>query len=289
MVCLLCITALPSLFANTLHQTSAVPQRVVVLNWDILENVLALGIVPVGAANVSGYRQWVKKPIAPHSIEDIGTRSEPNLEKIAQLKPDVILAASPQQDLISILEQIAPVIYMPNFSKNQNAAPVAIEHFQTLAKLFDVEPLAQQQLNALNQKLLELKQTLANKYPTPPKVQVIRFASPTSVFLYTENASTTYIVKKLGLNPPINVAPHQWGIKQVRINRLNEIDNGYVLYMLPFPDVKKLEESALWNAFSFVKRHQVNSVSAVWNYGGVKSLEYMAQAITDSLIELAPH
>lgn len=67
-----------------------VPQRVVVLNWDILEQVLALDIEPIAAPNLPGYRQWVVNPYAPESIEDIGTRAEPNLEKIASLKPDEI-------------------------------------------------------------------------------------------------------------------------------------------------------------------------------------------------------
>ncbi|MCV5222556.1 iron-siderophore ABC transporter substrate-binding protein, partial [Escherichia coli] len=54
-----------------------VPQRDVVLNWDILEQVLALDIEPIAAPNLPGYRQWVVNPYAPESIEDIGTRAEP--------------------------------------------------------------------------------------------------------------------------------------------------------------------------------------------------------------------
>lgn len=83
-------------------------------------------------------------PYAPESIEDIGTRAEPNLEKIASLKPDVILAASPQQDLIPLLRQIAPVVYLPNFSQNEAAAQTAIKHFRTLGALFDKQELAEQ-------------------------------------------------------------------------------------------------------------------------------------------------
>lgn len=59
--------------------------------------------------------QWVVQPEVPNSVQDIGTRTEPNLEKIAALKPDVILAAGPQQDLLATLGRIAPVVYLPNF------------------------------------------------------------------------------------------------------------------------------------------------------------------------------
>ncbi len=125
------------------------PQRVVALNWDVLEQVLALEIKPIAAPNLAGYRQWVVNPYAPETIEDIGTRAEPNLEKIASLNPDVIIAASPQQDLIPLLKQIAPVVYLPNFSENEQAAETAIRHFRTLGKLFDKQHLVEEKLTRL--------------------------------------------------------------------------------------------------------------------------------------------
>ena len=35
-----------------------------------------------------------------------------------------------------------------------------------------------------------------------------------------------------------------------------------------------------------VEKGHVNSVRSVWNYGGAMSLLYLAEAITDSLLEL---
>lgn len=58
------------------HSFEQAPQRVVALNWDILEQVLALNVEPIAAPNLPGYRQWVVNPTAPESIEDIGTRAD---------------------------------------------------------------------------------------------------------------------------------------------------------------------------------------------------------------------
>uniref|UniRef100_UPI00356B75CD iron-siderophore ABC transporter substrate-binding protein n=1 Tax=Vibrio parahaemolyticus TaxID=670 RepID=UPI00356B75CD len=265
-----------------------VPQRVVVLNWDILEQVLALDIEPIAAPNLPGYRQWVVNPYAPESIEDIGTRAEPNLEKIASLKPDVILAASPQQDLIPLLRQIAPVVYLPNFSQNEAAAQTAIKHFRTLGALFDKQELAEQKLAKLNDSFKQLRDKIRQHYSAPLDVLVMRFSTPNSVLLPTENSTTDYVVEQLGLTNPIKVSARAWGIKQDRINRLQNLEQSYVLYVQPFPQESKLNSSPLWQAMPFVKKQRVNSVRAVWAYGGAMSLQYMAEAITDSLIELAP-
>uniref|UniRef100_UPI00356B682A iron-siderophore ABC transporter substrate-binding protein n=1 Tax=Vibrio parahaemolyticus TaxID=670 RepID=UPI00356B682A len=265
-----------------------VPQRVVVLNWDILEQVLALDIEPIAAPNLPGYRQWVVNPYAPESIEDIGTRAEPNLEKIASLKPDVILAASPQQDLIPLLRQIAPVVYLPNFSQNEAAAQTAIKHFRTLGALFDKQELAEQKLAKLNDSFKQLRDKIRQHYSAPLDVLVMRFSTPNSVLLSTENSTTDYVVEQLGLTNPIKVSARAWGIKQDRINRLQNLEQSFVLYVQPFPQESKLNSSTLWQAMPFVKKQRVNSVRAVWAYGGAMSLQYMAEAITDSLIELAP-
>lgn len=274
--------------ANATDTHKAIPQRVVVLDWDLLEQILTLDIIPVGATEIDGYNQWVVHPKAPDIIAEVGTRAEPNLEKIAQLHPDIILASSSQQDLLPILKTIAPVVYLPNFSRHDNAANVAIDHFKTLAELFDKQALANKKLAEMDATFAQLKIQLQQAFTSLPKVEVIRFSTLTSVFLYTENSTTQYVLNKLGLSSEIVLPPQSWGIEQQRINKLQSITQGYVLYMLPFPDEKKLQSSVLWQAMPFVRNGHFHCVEPVWNYGGVTSLTLMAKAITNSLLAVAP-
>lgn len=264
------------------------PQRVVVLNWDLLEQVLALDIMPLAAPNVAGYQQWVVNPTAPSSIEEIGTRAEPNLEKIARLKPDVIIAASPQKDLIPILERIAPVIYLENFGQQDNAALVAIDHFKVLATLFGKETLAQQKLQHMTFAFEQLRQKIKDKFSASPDVVALRFSTLNSVFLCTENSTTQYVLTQLGLTNPLPYPAKAWGVTQQRINSLQHIKQGYVLYILPFPEENKLAKSVLWQALLFVQQGHVRSVRSIWSYGGAMSLLYMAEAMTNSLLAMAP-
>lgn len=264
------------------------PQRVVVLNWDLLEQVLELDVTPIAAPNLSGYREWVVKPAIPAPVEDIGTRAEPNLERLAALKPDVIIAASPQKDLLTSLETIAPVVYLPNFSAEDNSAEAAISHFVTLAKLLDKEALAQAKLNQMDAEFARLKQSIEHVFPEMPKVLPLRFSNPTTVFLFTQNSTTDYVVKKLGLTNAMPQPAAQWGITQQRFQILQHADDAYVFYILPFPQMSKLSNSVLWKAMPFVRAGRVAPMEAVWSYGGAMSMQYTARALTRSLLDIAP-
>jgi iron complex transport system substrate-binding protein len=265
------------------------PQRVVVLNWDLLEQVLELDITPVGAPNLPSYTEWVSQPAIPAGVEDIGTRAEPNLDKISALKPDVIIAASPQKDLIPTLERIAPVVYLSNYGQQDQSAQVAIEQFKTLAVLFGKQELAQQKLDAMSERFKQLSTSLHQAFGEElPSVVAMRFASNTSVFLYGDNSGTQYVIEQLGLKAALPQPATPWGIVQKRLNELQNVKDGYVLYILPFPEQEKLNKSMLWKAMPFVRSGKVNAVRTVWSYGGAMSLLYTAEALTDSLLEVAP-
>lgn len=62
------------------HVFQTIPQRPAVLQWDLLENLVGLGVKPAGACDISSWDTWVREPALPAGIEDLGTRAEPNLE-----------------------------------------------------------------------------------------------------------------------------------------------------------------------------------------------------------------
>lgn len=62
------------------HQLDSHPKRIVALNWDLAEQLLELGVTPVGVPNIKDYTTWVVKPTIPESVQDLGTRAEPNMQ-----------------------------------------------------------------------------------------------------------------------------------------------------------------------------------------------------------------
>ena len=66
------------------------PKKVVALDWALTETVLSLGVELEGIADAKGYQQWVVKPELNSNVTDVGSRREPNLELLTELKPDVL-------------------------------------------------------------------------------------------------------------------------------------------------------------------------------------------------------
>ena len=69
-----------------------------------------LGMAPVGAADMKGYDTWVAAP-RPKGMKDVGSRQSPSMERIAALKPDLIVVPDYRSTKnLSQLKRIAPVL-----------------------------------------------------------------------------------------------------------------------------------------------------------------------------------
>ena len=87
----------------------AAAKRVVAIEWDTVENLHMLGMAPVGAADMKGYDTWVAAP-RPRGMKDVGSRQSPSIERIAALKPDLIVVPDYRstKNLVAAQEDRAP-------------------------------------------------------------------------------------------------------------------------------------------------------------------------------------
>lgn len=106
----------------------AKPQRVVALGWGDAEDALQLGVQPVGASDWlafggEGVGPWLKGAYtkAPEIIATL----EPSYEKIAALKPDLILDVKSSGDAARYqrLSSIAPTIGVPKGGDSYLVSP----------------------------------------------------------------------------------------------------------------------------------------------------------------------
>ena len=101
-------------------EVKAEPKRVVTLGLSDQDVVLALGTKPVGAIDwfketPYGKWPWTQSLWGSTPPEVVGERDEYNMEKIAGLKPDLILAqySGMKQEQYDTLSKIAPVVAQP--------------------------------------------------------------------------------------------------------------------------------------------------------------------------------
>lgn len=270
------------------HRFSQPPQRVVTLNWALAEQLIELEAPLIAIADTVGYQQWVAKPALPANVEDLGARAEPNLEKMARLKPDLIIVANLSLAQVNRLEAIAPVLNFNAFSLDHDNPLQAINNFRVLAKLFAKQELAEQKLAAMQQLFKQLKKQLNQAFiGEVPKVSSVRFANTSSVYIYGDNSMSQYALTQLGITPAIHIEKTQWGLAQKRVLQLSKIQDGALLYFEPFTQWQQLQESRLWQAMPVVRNNRVGAVAATWSYGGAMSLKYLAQAMASALFTIA--
>ncbi|OME77484.1 ABC transporter substrate-binding protein [Paenibacillus sp. FSL A5-0031] len=157
------------------------PAKIVVLTTQGTETLLALGIKPVGAV-----QSWIGDPWYDHikdqmeGIEVIGDETQPNLELIANLQPDLILGTKVRQEAIyDQLNAIAPTVLTENLGDSM------IENFELYAKALNVEEKGQQVLADYNKLIEEASARLGDK--TKLEVSLARFQAGKARTYYKQN------------------------------------------------------------------------------------------------------
>ncbi|WP_143167858.1 ABC transporter substrate-binding protein [Chroogloeocystis siderophila] len=129
------------------------PQRVVTIDPFSLENVLAFGIQPVGVAASSDWledRDYLRDSLL--NIETVGDFTQPSLEKILTLKPDLILGLTEDKKIYSQLMQIAPTILF-DFASSGQWKDILMHNAETLG----MTDVANQLMMAYSEALLKVE------------------------------------------------------------------------------------------------------------------------------------
>jgi iron complex transport system substrate-binding protein len=105
----------------------AEPQRVVVIATGQTDAILTLGVLPAAVAYGDGadlIPAYVRDAFPQYAAQldampSVGHRQSPNLESLAALQPDLIMAnAAASQDLYPVLSQIAPTVLVQGTGVN---------------------------------------------------------------------------------------------------------------------------------------------------------------------------
>ncbi|WP_417164095.1 ABC transporter substrate-binding protein [Streptococcus sp.] len=114
------------------------PKRIVILDNLYGEILNPLDITPVGAttgqADSQEFSTLFKKQYKDAKVVSVGWQGNPDLDKIAELKPDLILMTGEQEDLYEELSEIAPTVgYQINTDENWDYHETSLK----VAEIFD--------------------------------------------------------------------------------------------------------------------------------------------------------
>lgn len=271
------------------------PARVVVLEWEYTEDVLALGVQPVGAADITNYKKWVNiTPQLADSVTDVGTRQEPNLEVIQSLKPDLIITSKMRSENIKDqLEAIAPtLIYNAYPEEGQGSQYDAMENtFKSIALALNKVEEGNKVLEQVQNSYTEAAQKLqASGKENAPVALVLGYSADNVPHfrLYKNNAMATEILAKIGLkNAYTDEKFELYGFTETTLESLVGVQDANLLYIVQDSDniiENQLKDNAVWNGLNFVKENRIYPLGGdLWTYGGPLSAQILAEKVVSQL------
>ncbi|MEV0639405.1 iron-siderophore ABC transporter substrate-binding protein [Streptomyces sp. NPDC050619] len=264
-------------------ELEAQPKRVVVLDVGELDNVVSLGIKPVGLAPTEGSPElpsYLRKDAG--SPKNVGTINNLNLEAIAGLKPDLILGSQLRAaDLYDELSRIAPTVFSirPGFTWKEN--------YLLNAAALDKTALAKEKIAAYEGKAKALGEKLGADKPT---VSMVRFMPDGVIRLYANASFIGTILKDTGIPRPGNQDIEDLAV-EISAENIDQADADYIftgVYGDPkATDKSKAQGNPLWKNLGAVKDgHAYDVPDETWYLGlGVTAAEAVLADLEERLVK----
>jgi len=272
-------------------------ERVVALEWTYVEDLLALGVQPVGAADIEGYNNWVDIPVElSGDTADVGTRQEPNLELIAELEPDLILTASFRaSENYDELSAIAPTIVFnpyPDPESDASQYDEMLTTFNTIAEVLGLEDAGEQVIADLEATFAAAESALDDAGRADETFILSQgwVANDAATFrLFTDNAMAVQILEQIGLENAWDDAPQLYGFTEISFEGFAEVEDTNFFYVAQGDANEAFADSPLWNGLPFVQSDRAYYLGGdVWLFGGPLSAELLVETILDAMgVELA--
>lgn len=258
-----------------------VPKRVVALEYSFVDALANVGVSPVGVADDNDKTrilQSVRDKI--NDWKSVGTRSQPSLEAIAELKPDLIIADQNRHSAVyDELKKIAPTLLLKSRKETYQDNLVSA---QIIAGVVGKSQEMKARIKQHKEKMAEIAKSL-------PKAHAIVGISRETQFLITTNKSYTgSLLETLGftVDKPLNAkddANNPAGLEQLATS------NPEWLIIVHYRDesiVKKWVNEPLWNALTAVQKNQVINTNdaALWTRSrGLDAAENIAEILQKAM------
>jgi ABC-type Fe3+-hydroxamate transport system substrate-binding protein len=268
-------------------------KKVVALEWNAAENLVTLGVMPVGVADTKGYTNWVTGAKLDPSVRDVGTRGEASVDAIVALNPDLVITTTDEAaNTITQLEKAAPVLVIRG-ADAKNAIPQMKTNLDLIGQAVGKADQAKQ-LNAdFDQAVADGKQKIADAGKAGTGFTMAdgwKQGSTISIRMYTTGSLLGAVATELGLkNGWTGAGDKDYGLAQTDLEGLTKLPDGNFLYIANKNDGGDvfggdLAGNAIWKNLPFVKSGKVHRLpDGIWMFGGPKSTEQFIDAAVQAV------
>lgn len=254
----------------------AEPERVVVLDRFPLDSALAVGVRPVGVPNPSNLPEYLADRVG--EAENIGDEYAPSLERIAALKPDLIVGSVySAEGNYEKLKEIAPTVLVDDGDSGWWK-----EIHAEVAAALGREDAGKKEMEEYRGRTEEFRRKMGDD--DLPEVSVVR-PREDGIRLYGKTYFSGVVLEDVGLPRP----PAQDVEEKEPLDLSKEFirrADGDVVFVWSYDPVEreeleKIEADPLWNRLGAVREGRVYEVGDHWYGGGPLA----ADAMLDDLFE----
>lgn len=252
------------------------PSRVVALEYSFVDALAQVGISPVGVADdnkVDRILPQVREKIA--AWQSVGTRSQPSLEVIASLKPDLIIAdPSRHTAVFEELKKIAPTVM---FDSRHESYQENLETAQKIGDLVGKSAEMKAKINEHNDYIANIAKNLG----VQGKKASFGTSREDKFNIQNDNGYVGSFLTTLGFAP--TKLNGDQAFVEINLEQL-VMEKPEYLFIAHYRDesiARKWEAEPLWKAIPAVKANHVYSVDAdMWARGrGLEASKIMAKQI----------
>jgi iron complex transport system substrate-binding protein len=267
--------------------------KVVSLEWGLTENLLSLGVTPIGAADVKGYNDYDTVVPLAATTADVGQRGTPSLDGISALKPDLIVTTTDlAEKVITQLEKVAPVVALRG-SDGTDPIGYMRKTVTTLAEATGTTNTATQLLSEFDAKITTGKAALATAGKTGAAFTMSDGwvqSGTVTVRMYTPGSYFGAVAAELGLkNQWTTGGDKDYGLATTDVEGLTKITEPTSTFLYvgektaaPFTDA--LATNAIWKKLPFVEQDNVKQIPpGIWMFGGPKAAGAYVDAVVKNL------
>jgi iron complex transport system substrate-binding protein len=236
------------------------PKRIVDVSGSA-DELIILGMSFVGSANTSMFDgmtvpEYLKDYFAENNVETVGNYAgimDLNLEKIAEMKPDLIIMNIRHEKVYEQLKQIAPTAMLSDDINFVNWRG----RFRQLGEWFGKEAIVTKWLDDFGVRAAELsakaRGVVGNATFAIIEANSVHFGS---YYVYRTGGPGELLFDELGLNPSAGVPEDVWGVV-VDTEYFITIDADYIFFFSDDGKIGDTGNSPAWQNLQAVKNGRV--------------------------------
>ncbi|MFK0165035.1 iron-siderophore ABC transporter substrate-binding protein [Rhizobium sp. NPDC090279] len=279
--------ALLAAFAVPCTSRASQPQRIVAIDWAMLETLVALGVMPIAATELVQFRKDAVEPALDDAVADLGLRGSPNFELLRLLRPELILISPFYARYEATYRSIAPVLSLPFYIKGEPPYQKALDAVSTLSKELGLMGKGQDVLREQAALVEETGHSLQTFAARP--IYLINVGDSRHVRIFGADSMFGDILVRLGLRNAWKERSRYTFAAPVPIENLAAEPDARIVVISEIPVEARsgLKNSVIWQSLAPVRAGRVLMLDNINPYGGILAADRFMRLLKAAMLSSA--